>query len=169
MRLHLPCVSDGSRHYVMLCGALVICFLTFVNAAQARQRSAGIPRVGTIKDYPTTGLMTGCGNLYFYPVARTDSSPEAYVFVAHGDGSNAWMNLSGKDVRLRQIKTTTRSRQKARQFNYRYGDLRISVVVENFKPANAAAGQADPMFKMKITLLRGRNRLIVRAVGDADC
>jgi hypothetical protein len=135
-------------------------------AAQSEGRSGGIPKVATIKDYPATGLMTGCGNLYFYPAIKTTSSPEAYVFAAHGDGSNAWMNLNGRDVRLRQIRSPN---QQSRQFYYRFGKLRINVTFEDFKPENAEVTESDPMFKMKITLTRGRTKRVVRAIGDADC
>ena len=160
--MKLPIASDRRRLPVLLCAALVICLLSFKSAG----RSVAIPRVGTIKDYPATGLMTGCGNLYFYPAIKTRSSPEAYVFVAHGDGSDAWMNLNGRDVRLRQIRSPN---QKSRQFYYRFGELRISVIIENFKSENAEVAEGDPMFKMKITLTRGRAKHVVRAVGDSDC
>src|SRR3954463_12990680 len=85
---------------------LLICHCSGVASAQTPpQRS--LPGVGTIKDYPATGLMTGCGNLYFHKRGQkpTDAS---FVFLARGDGSNAWMNLNGRDVRLKQIKTNPR-------------------------------------------------------------
>ena len=113
--------------------------------------------------------MTGCGNLYSYPVHRTNTSPEAYLFLSNGDGSNAWMNLDGRDVRLRPIKSLAGNDRKPKQYYYRSGSLRISVIIEAFKPEGAAVGDSDPMFKMKITLRRGQAVRIVRAVGDADC
>ena len=91
------------------------------------------------------------------------------MFLASGDGSNAWMNLGGRDVRLRQTKLLTRDSRKLRQFSYRLGDLRVSVLIEHFKPENKPAGDDDFMFKMKITLRKGRAVRIVRAVGSADC
>jgi hypothetical protein len=134
--------------------------LSFDGVAQGKQ----LPRVGTIKDYPATGLMTGCGNLYFYPANKVDSSSAAYVFIARGDGSDAWMNLGGRDVRLQQVKS-----RKPRQYSYRLGTLHITVVIENFKPESAPVAESDPMFRMKITLRRGQAVRIVRAVGDSDC
>lgn len=47
--------------------------------------------------------------------------------------------------------------------------MRISVAIEPFKPAGSSLGDTDPMFKMKITLQRGRVVRIIRAVGDSDC
>ena len=113
--------------------------------------------------------MTGCGNLYSYPVHRTNTSPEAYVFLSSGDGSNAWMNLGGRDVRLQQIKSLAMKDLNPKQYSYRLGRLRISVIIEAFTPEGATVGESDPMFKMKITLRRGQDVRVVRAVGDADC
>lgn len=128
-----------------------------------------LPRVGTIKNYPATGLMAGCANLYFYPASRATGSDAAYIFLARGDGDEAWMNLGGRDVRLRQIKLLTGENRKPHRYYYRLGKLRISIVIEDFKPKDAPVEEADSMFKMKITLRKGRAVRIVRAVGDADC
>jgi hypothetical protein len=164
--IHLQPRSNSLLIAAALCCLSMVC-LSIDCAAQSSQR-AGIPRVGTIKDYPATGLMTGCGNLYFYPTVRTNAAPDAYVFLARGDGSDAWMNLNGRDVRLRQIKSS-RGNSAKRGFNYRLGNLRITVVIEDRKPESSAANESDSMFKMKITLMRGQSRRVLRAVGDSDC
>ena len=172
MSLKFSVVPGRISAATVLACALFSCVISFDCAAQSRVRSPrkdGLPRVGTIKDYPATGLMTGCGNLYSYPVPRTNTSPEAYVFLSSGDGSNAWMNLGGRDVRLQQIKSLAGKDRKPKQYSYRSGSLRISVIIEAFPPEGATAGESDPMFKMKITLRRGQAVRIVRAVGDADC
>lgn len=154
------------------CCAFLLCFVSLDSLAQDPRQSLNkdlLPRVGTIKDYPATGLMTGCGNLYAYPVHRINPAPEAYVFLSHGDGSNAWMNLGGRDVRLQQIKPLSERDRKPRQYYYRLGKLRITVLIEAFKADQSAVGESDPMFKMKITFRRGKAVRIIRAVGDADC
>jgi hypothetical protein len=161
-----------SRNLSVVCCALLLLFISLDSVAREPRRSGHkdvLPRVGTIKDYPATGLMTGCANLYFYPALKSESSSEAYIFLAHGDGSNAWMNLDGRDVRLQQIKSRAAEDRKPLGYAYRLGALRINVVIENFKPANATADEADSMFKMKITLRHGRTVRIIRAVGDSDC
>lgn len=164
-------VLNVMKSSAVLCGALIICICSFECAAQSKRQSQKnvLPRVGTIKDYPATGLMTGCGNLYFYSASQAKPSPDAYVFLARGDGSNAWMNLGGRDVRLRQIRSLTRDNRKTRRFYYRHGNLRVSVVIEDFKPETETVAEGDSMDKMKITLRQGRAVRIVRAVGDADC
>jgi hypothetical protein len=83
------------------CCPLLLCCISLDAVAQNQRRSRHqevLPQVGTIKDYPATGLMTGCGNLYAYPLHRTNPAPEAYVFLSRGDGSNAWINLDGRDL-----------------------------------------------------------------------
>lgn len=112
--------------------------------------------------------MVGCGNLYFYKASDKASGDANYVFLSRGDGSHAWMNLNGRDVLLRKIKSPTRQNQKIRRHFYQHGNTRITVEFEDFAP-EGSAGEADHMFKMKITLRKGRAERVVRAVGSADC
>ncbi len=96
-------------------------------------------------------------------------SDAAYVFLSRGDGSNAWMNLDGRDVRLRQVRSARRRNLAGHRYHYRLGNLLISVLFEDFKPKDEPVNEADSMFKMTITLRRGSAVRIVKAVGDADC
>ncbi len=144
----------------------LICLSAVPNVAQGSKPNS-LPRIGTIKDYKATGLMTGCGNLYFYHRNRTGSTDADYVFLSRGDGSHAWMNLNGRDVRLRQIKRAAGSHKGLRGFNYRYGNLQITVAIESFN--SKTSGDSDPMYQMKITVRRGRVLRVVQAVGDTDC
>jgi hypothetical protein len=146
--------------------AMFIGLFSCLASAQTRQAPPSL-KVGTIKDYPATGLMTGCGNLYFFQAGAkmTDAN---YVFLARGDGSNAWMNLDGRDVRLRPIKSGNRGSQKPRGYSYAYGQTRVTVVIQDFK-ANADGSESEHMYKMTITVRKGRAVRIVHAVGDSDC
>ena len=112
--------------------------------------------------------MTGCGNLYFYPIPQP-ANPAAYVFISRGDGSNAWMNLGGRDVRLRQIKSQTQGQRTPPGYLYRFGNLRINVVIEPPKPESATMQEDDSMLKMKITLRQGSFVRVIKAAGDSDC
>ena len=112
--------------------------------------------------------MTGCANLYVYPASRVSSSSEAYIFLSRGDGSNAWMNLGGRDVRLQQINSAGAENRQPSRYNYRLGTLRITVVIEKLDPESQLAEQ-DFMFTMKITLRRGRAVRLVWGVGSSDC
>ncbi len=151
--------------------AFIVSIFSMANAvsAQSRQVNQNLPRIGTIKDYPATGLMTGCANLYFYPVPKRELAGDDFIFLARGDGSNGWMNLNGRDVRLHQVKSRTRSDADAHQYGYRVGRLQITVIFEKIKPESAAASDDDFMMKMKIVLRRGRAVRIARAVGESDC
>ena len=127
-----------------------------------------VPRVGTIKDYPATGLMTGCGNLYFYHASQATSSAANYVYLARGDRSNAWMNLGGRDVRLQQLRPVAQ-KNSSRRFYYRFGTLRVTVRFESSRPEDASREADDSPLRIKITLRQGRALRIVNAVGSSDC
>jgi len=164
--------SNRSWCVALLGGALLLITLAVECPAQSKRRNPAkgfFPRVGTIKDYPATGLMTGCGNLYFYLASQAKSSDAAYVFIARGDGDDAWINLDGRDVRLRQIKSLSGKNRKPHRYYYRLGKLRITVLFEDFKPENTPVEEGDAMFKMTITLRKGHAVRVVRAVGDSDC
>ncbi|HJR08198.1 MAG TPA: hypothetical protein VJ842_13130 [Pyrinomonadaceae bacterium] len=143
-------------------------FLPFDCAAQGRSQKDGLPRIGTIKDYEATGLTVGCGNYYFHRPQEAKSPGARYIFIARSDGSNAWMNLGGRDTRLQQIKSTARDGRKTRPLNYRLGRLRVSVLIEELKPEDSPAGE-DFFLKMGITLRKGRAVRTARAIGYADC
>jgi hypothetical protein len=111
--------------------------------------------------------MVGCGNYYFHPPSyRAEAADSSLVFIASSDGSNAWMNLGGRDVRLTQIKAPARA--ESPRFNYRLGSLRVAVLFEEFGPGERPAGE-DFTLKIRIILRRGRAVRATRAVGYADC
>ena len=155
IKVRLPVVTGAAALFI---------FLFSVGATAQTRQFNSLPRVGTIKDYPATGLMTGCGNLYFYKVEDANSTIANYVFLSRGDGSHAWMNLNGRDVLLRKIKS--RVDRKFSRYSYQYRDVRVTV---EFAEYTAPAGETDHTSKMKITFRRGGRVRIVRAVGGSDC
>lgn len=167
----MPVGVSHLKGMVWLCGVLICSafFLPFDCTAQGRTRKGGLPRIGTIKDYPATGLTVGCGNYYFHLLHQAKSPGAAYVFIARSDGSDAWMNLGGRDLRLQQIKPATRAGRKAQPLNYRLGRLRVSVLIEELRPENDPAVGEDFVLKMIITLRKSRAVRTVRAVGYSDC
>ena len=145
---------------------MITLLVSLVSAAAQAPKTNALPKVGTIRDYPATGLMTGCGNLYFYKAADANSTTADYVFLSRGDGSHAWMNLDGRDVRLRQFKSSVRANPKSRSYFYRYRGVRITLEFEAYTPP---PGETDHTTKMKITLRKGRLVRIVQALGGSDC
>lgn len=167
-------MSDGVsvlKGAAWLCGALVCAALLLPPdcAAQGGARRGGLPRVGTIKGYPaTTGLAAGCGNYYFHTQPyRPEAADSSLVFIANSDGTYAWMNLGGRDVRLTPIKLSRRDRRRSRGFYYRHGTLRISVLFVKF--ASGEVHDEDFSLKIRIILRRGRAVRTASAVGYADC
>lgn len=127
--------------------------------------AARLPRVGTIKDYPATGLMTGCGNSYFILPHRAGAPGEDYVFLVRADGDDAWMNLDGRDTRLTLLRTRERraARGPARwRSEYRAGATRITVLTQ-------LTDREEYPMALSIILRKGRARRVVRAIGYADC
>ena len=139
-------------------------------AAQSRTKTRSLPRVGTIRDYPATGLTVGCANLYFVLPDEVKAIGEDYVFLARSEGQNAWMNLNGRDVRLQQIKSPRRRNQTARPFKYRSGEVFIDVLIKNRESRNGSEGDdTDYFLEAIITIRKGRAARKIRALGYSDC
>lgn len=161
-------VSSGAA---WLCAALACAALLPppARAAQGRARAGALPRIGTIKGYPeTTGLAAGCGNYYFHTLPyRPETADSTLLFISNSDGTYAWMNLGGRDVRLTPLKLSRRERRRSRGFFYRRGALRISVLFEELSAGESQDG--DFTTKIRIVLRRGRAVRTARGIGGADC
>jgi hypothetical protein len=165
----LPKLSVSKSRPVIsaaLCVAALVSMLPLDCAARATERREGqAPRVGTIKDYPATGMMTGCGNSYFH-LPRQAASDTNLVFIAPGDGNFAWMNLDGRDTRVSLVRATTWYEKEEGvkwRHDYRAGATLISTV------SVRDGRDADNPLRMIITVRRGRAGRTVRVVGSADC
>ena len=153
---------------IILSAACLILAPWGVSPAVGQTSKPRLPRVGLIKDYPATGLMNGCGNLYFNRLPRSNDVPEErYVFLSRGDGTNAWIDLDGRDTRLKLFKTSSvKVKGKAVwHYFYRSGGAVIDVSIrEKPKPAD----EDIPML-MTIVLRRAGRSRTVAAEGYSDC
>jgi hypothetical protein len=149
-----------------LCVAALVSTLPLDYAARAVGRQNGrTPHVGTIKDYPATGMMTGCGNAYFH-FPRHAPSDTNLVFITPGNGHFAWMNLDGRDTRVTLVRATTWYEKEEGvkwRHDYRAGATLITTVSVRDER------DADDQIRMTITVRRGRAARTVRVVGSADC
>ena len=129
--------------------------------------SRRVVRVGTIKDYPATGLMSGCGNSYFHRSTDARNSAAAYVFLCGPDGDNAWMNLNGRDTRLKLVfsKAIDESHGPASRWHSEYvaGSTRITI--------ETSRRESDDDFTLaaKISIGDGKDAHVVEALGYSDC
>lgn len=153
---------------------LVVCTIISAQTSPPVKRSGtqnrkkvAVPRVGTIKDYPATGLMTGCANMYFEFANQIRNTSADYVFLSRSGGENAWMNLDGRDTRLALLKTTIwhKADESGRRtrYDYRAGAARTGVFIE------ARETSDDYTLVLKIVMRVGRAVRVVKALGSADC
>lgn len=135
---------------------------------RARLKTARLPRVGVIKDYEATGMATGCGNLYFTFPKRAEPADEQFVYLARSDGSDGWLNLDGRDTRLRLLKSATvRSGGAVTRWRYYYLAGRATLVTVTITRNEAVTD--DVNLAAVIAIRRGRAVRRIRAVGSSDC
>jgi hypothetical protein len=140
-------------------------------ASQSKSRSTPnnrIPSVAEIKDYPATGLTSGCPNYYFFLPQRAGRTSAGYVFLAREKGVDAWMNLDGRDTRLKLLKAERPRKVGAEteeRYSYQAGATEIRV---QLKYSDSERYEEFPL-KLLITLRRGLLIRRVRAIGFVDC
>src|SRR5260370_41018022 len=89
-----------------------------------------MPTVGAIGelDEAIRNAWGGCDQHYLSPL--NGSIGGKYIFISNADGSIAWMNLNGHDVRLELVKTKLWRRRRGNVFaQYQYRARRIQITV----------------------------------------
>jgi hypothetical protein len=136
-------------------------------AGAAERIADRLPTIGTIKDYPATGLMTGCGNTYAHFASDVKKGDAAYVFLCGAEGDNAWMNLNGRDTRLKLLSAKVAEERDGPPFRWRSeyaaGEIRITI--------DTTSRESDDDFTsaMKITVTAGKQTQVVDALAYSDC
>ena len=140
--------------------------LLFAATTAAQQPKPNIvPLVGAIGklDEATRNAWEGCDKHFLR--LPNNSLGYGYIFISNADGSIAWMNLNGRDVRLELVKTTLRYLRGGSAFarqEYRAGRIRITVSLPQY--TDYISGYAA-----KIVLRKGRALRTINAFGLPQC
>jgi len=140
-------------------------------AARTRRHVTARPRVGNIRDTSQVYQTVSCG---FYFKLPRESAPgdTRYVFISQMDGRDAWMNLDGRDARLKFLRISPYPKERLgarRRIDYRApGGYRVRV--ETTVVAVSDENNYEPTrFRVTLTVVRGGREARVRAVGYAGC
>jgi hypothetical protein len=121
-----------------------------------------LPRIGYLReDQKTGGGKEGCGDHVIY----FKEGQEHAIFASDDEGFNAWMNLNGKNVELRLIKTTLYHRDALDAdaiYEYRYRDVQITVRMPQLYDYVF-------YFPVRIVIRRGNSRRFMKAVVSPQC
>jgi len=127
--------------------------------------------VGIIKN---SDVMQGCG-CYFNPATETNRGSTRYVFLASLEaGQNAWMNIDGKDVKLRLIKSVDPKGQikvgKRSTGQYASGDIVVNVekVVTGVCPPKDEDCEVTD-YEATISITKGNRAQTAKAKGGCGC
>lgn len=116
----------------------------------------------------------GCG-CYFSFNKADDRARRLVFFASHeGNGNTAWMNIDGRDVRLRLVKET-KPKEKIRvgsRYTSRYaaGDVTLDVIrVVTWLCPPRDEGCEITKYSTTITIRKGSRTQVVRTVGSCGC
>ena len=137
----------------------------------AARRADSRPRVGEIEDLSEVSRTVSCG-FYFQLPKKGEANPSRYVFISQVDGRDAWMNLDGRDTRLRLVRISPYPRERLgarRRIDYRAAGG-YEVLVRTVVDAVSDENNYEPTrFRVTLTVSRGRARTVVTAVGYSGC
>jgi hypothetical protein len=145
---------------------------SIVNFAQARPNPIKQSSPLVIANIQNSGVVEGCG-CYFHSLADGQKGAEKFIFMADVN-EDAWMNINGKDVKLRFISSSPDTAQPKigqRSFSqYKSGNLRVRVdyIVTGVCQPNDEQCESTS-YNARISVVRGASRRIIEAKGGCGC
>lgn len=139
------------------------------------QIAASSKLVGTIKN---TNIPDGCGCSLQLP-SESQTGRQKYIFarnlVTEGNSLVAWMNIDGKDTKLRRVKTTEPKGEL--KLGDRFQEIylapqtkvKIDYVVDFVCPPQSQGDCEATGYKANITVTRDRRQQTVKTVGGCGC
>jgi hypothetical protein len=117
------------------------------------------------------GLAGDCGCYFKFRSSKKDS--ERYIFVEKADDA-PWMNIDGRDVRLRLVKETERDEKErvgsTRIRNFAAGNVSVTCTyVTTLVCADADEGCESHEYKATFLVKKGKRSESVNAVGWCGC
>jgi hypothetical protein len=154
-------------HFVVAVGAS----MTVIAQEGASPAEAPLPpRISNIRD---TSVVDGCGCYFQLPAEWKNKQSDKYVFMEGIDGEGAWMNIGGKDVKLKLVGSSNESDWKvgARSFK-RYEAqgiaVRIDYVVTRVcRPGDEQCESTD--YDATFTVTKAGRRRAIKAKGVCGC
>lgn len=137
----------------------------------AARREGRAPRVGNIENLSEVSKTVSCG-FYFQLPRSVGASSGRYVFIARGGGEGAWMNLNGRDTRLRLVRISPYPKERIgarRRIDYSAAGgyrVRVETTVDRLSDEN---NYEPTRFRVALTVSRAGAKTFVRAVGYSGC
>jgi hypothetical protein len=170
--------NQGIRMTSMLKFILIPLFFMFSLFSECLSQGSKTSRPLAVKiGYVTdTHATEGCGCSFYLPGEENKTGAKS-ILSLEDFGEAAWMNLNGKDVRIKQIKSTESlaNLKKGRRFYkiYRYGDMQIRIdhhvtwTCESDMPESESCEVTD--FDLTFTFSQKGQTHAIRAKGICGC
>ena len=158
-------IMFGAKLFRYILPVLLLCATppaVFGQGGRTRGRNA-LPRVGLIdRDAPRGARVPGCDS---HPLSLKKEAEELF-FESRPDGLDAWMNLDGRNVKLKLLKTTL----------YHLDEFGGGNAVYEYRHRNVAVTVSLPFYSdyvdwlpAKVVLRRGRAVRAIRAFVMPQC
>ena len=152
---------------------LYLCANADSNLVTAQEKPFKVSSQLKIANIKNSNVVSGCG-CYFQSPAESKRQSDKYIFMAEIDEKTAWMNVDGRDVKLRLAGSSqTKSKLKvgSRLYrNYKSGNInvRIDYVVTNVCKPNDVECESTG-YDVKITIQKGSQNQTIKAQGYCGC
>jgi hypothetical protein len=157
-------------------------FYSFALDVEASPKQTAIPKqtnatgpatqlVGNIKNY---SVVDGCGCYFQFPAEEKKQQSNRYILMADIDEDDAWMNIDGRDVKLRLIKRTNPAgkERKGSRSSRKYTAKGITVQVDRIATSVCAPSDESCEFtgySATITVTKGNRKQVVKTSGGCGC
>lgn len=128
------------------------------------------PRVANIKD---SSVVDGCGCYFQFPAEWKQKQSDKYVFMEGIDDEGAWMNIDGRDVKLRLAASSNKSvwgvgARSYKKYKANGIAVRIDYVVTRIcKPGDEQCESTD--YDATFTVTKAGRRRVIKAKGVCGC
>lgn len=155
--------------FIILC---LILLPMYCNAAsiEKNKNTSLVVDVGYVTDINTHG---GCGCSYYFPGDRKEIGTK--LIFSSDFGKEVWMNLNGKDVKLKLIKDSKHNMRKGGRFYeiYQHGNMKIKFDYLVTWTCESDAPNDDSCevwyYDLNITFSQNGQHKTIKAKGECGC
>jgi hypothetical protein len=137
-----------------------------INVDQYRSALKTEPLIAPIADQ---GLVSGCGCSFHFP---SDSQMRT-VFGSNMDESHAWMNINGRDVKLRLIRSTHPRNERVgsrTSETYQALSIKVSAVLVTTRMCGPLEEDCEVTnYEATFTVTKGKHKKTLRLIGGCGC
>jgi hypothetical protein len=128
-----------------------------------------------VAEIKNSNIVDGCSCRFQTAVEAKKQNSQKYLFLSELGSNEGWMNINGKDTKLKFVKTTQNTRRRARVGDRFYEEysapgvkVRIDYVTKWVCPPRDESCEVTN-YDVSITVTKGKSSKTIKAKGSCGC